>query len=109
LSQVDDEALAAFGRSLTAQMEGVQEWMRQAFHLLARAVARAADDTGKMLAAAFSYTWDDRLHYHAPDAPRRVLRRCRACHPEGNPLPLAVDGRGYRRRQSARRRRGRGQ
>lgn len=36
--------------------------------------------------------------------PRRH-RRCRICRPRGFPPPLAIDGRAYRRRQLARRRR----
>jgi hypothetical protein len=40
-----------------------------------------------------------------PDRKHRV--RCRACNPAGNPPPLAVDGREYRRRQKARQRRNR--
>lgn len=36
--------------------------------------------------------------------PRQHIR-CRTCNPAGNPLPLAVSGADYRRRQRARRRR----
>ena len=39
-------------------------------------------------------------------APRpHQAARCRTCNPAGNPEPLAVDGREYRRRQKARQRR----
>lgn len=36
---------------------------------------------------------------------RRDRIRCRECHPQGNPGPLAVNGHEYRRRQRARARR----
>lgn len=38
---------------------------------------------------------------------RSRVARCRRCNPAGNPFPLAVNGREYRRRQRARRRRSR--
>jgi hypothetical protein len=43
--------------------------------------------------------------YISPRAGRRDWRRCPLCHPQGNPPKLPVDGREYRRRQMARRRR----
>lgn len=44
---------------------------------------------------------------HEGDARRNPRQhiRCRRCNPAGNALPLAVNGREYRRRQRARRRR----
>ena len=71
------------------------------------AAARAviSESIAKMTAAAFGFTWmAGDLHYHAEDAPRRVLVRCRACHPEANPARLAIDGQEYHRRQKARKR-----
>lgn len=60
------------------------------------------------LADLYGFAWiGGDLHYHAADAPRRVLRRCLVCNPWCFSRPLAIDGREYRRRQQARRRRGR--
>ena len=69
----------------------------------ARAVI--SESIAKMTAAAFGFTWvAGNLHYHPEEAPRRVLVRCRACHPEANPARLAIDGQEYHRRQKARKR-----
>jgi hypothetical protein len=100
--QIDTEALAAFGREVMASMDGVRQWAQQVWPPLTRAM----NDAGKLIASAYGFTWDGgELHYHTADAPRRLLRRCRLCSPQANPLPLAVDGHDYRRRQLARRRR----
>jgi hypothetical protein len=72
---------------------------------LGAAMADFGENLAKVTAAAFGFTWvAGNLHYHAEDAPRRVLVRCRACHPEANPARLAIDGQEYRRRQKARKR-----
>ena len=57
-------------------------------------------------AAAFGFLWaGDKLHYHPADAPPRARRRCLACHPGSWVPSLRIDGKEYRRRQRARRRR----
>jgi hypothetical protein len=74
----------------------------------AQSMADLGESLAKATADAFGFTWAfGDLHYHAQDAPRRVLVRCRACHPEANPARLAIDGREYRRRQLRRGRRSR--
>lgn len=56
-------------------------------------------------AAAFGFLWSGTLHYHPAGAPRRMTRRCLACHPGAWTSSLCIDGREYRRRLRARRRR----
>jgi hypothetical protein len=86
-------ALEAAGRAMA-------EWGAT----ITRSFQQAADDTAKGIAAAYGFTWDGQLHYHADDAPRDIRRRCLLCNPGGFSPPLAIDGREYRRRQKARRR-----
>ena len=56
-------------------------------------------------AAAFGFWWNEGLHFHEQDAPRRVTRRCPLCNPASWTRRLCIDGREYRRRQMARKRR----
>ena len=72
---------------------------------MAQSYADFGESIAKATAEVFGFTWAaGDLHYHAEDAPRRVRLRCRVCHPEAYPHPLAIDGREYHRRQKARRR-----
>jgi hypothetical protein len=94
--------LSGFVAGMEAAGRAIQEWACSAHEAMA--------STGKMIAAAYGLHLGGRgeLHYHAEDAPRRVLLRCRVCHPSGYQSPAPIDGREYHRRQRARvRRRGR--
>ena len=94
-----------------AQLEAVSRAVTQLAAAWAAEIVPGMQQAAKAMAAAiasiYDYSWvDGTLHWHAADAPRRVLRRCRACHPEAFTEPLAIDGHAYRRRQRARQRRG---
>jgi hypothetical protein len=94
---IDDECAAFYEVASRATVAACAQWI-QSFADLSESIAKAT-------AALFGFTWAfGDLHYHAEDAPRRVLLSCRLCHPHGNPARLAINGREYRRRQKARKR-----
>ena len=78
------DGMAAFGNAVIAGMRtGMQEWAEGVGRTVFPAFTRGADHTAKLIAVAYGFSWaGGELHYHAADAPRRVLRRCRMCHPE---------------------------
>ncbi len=102
LDEVDEE-LSCGTLVVFADFASAARTMEDLRHGFA-ALSAAWPGSVKSLVTAFRFPRAGCLH--APDAPRRVTRRCRACHPEAFGLPLAMDGREYRRRQRARRRRG---
>ncbi|MFC6080976.1 hypothetical protein [Sphaerisporangium aureirubrum] len=56
----------------------------------------------------FTVSWEDTRERHREDYGdqyTRHRRRCYACNPAGNPLPLTIDGHEYARRRRARARR----
>jgi hypothetical protein len=64
------------------------------------------DELAGHIAAAFGFWLSaDQIHWHAEDAPPRVTRRCHYCDPCANPVRLCIDGREYRRRRQARKKR----
>jgi hypothetical protein len=84
------EAIAAFGRTMQASMSQIAAALVQA--------AKPISEMGTRLAAELAHAQDVR------ERPRWHRIRCRRCNPAGNPLGDPV-GRGYHRRQMARRRR----
>jgi hypothetical protein len=94
--------VSSFAAGIEAMQRAFADWARTVWPVLGRAMEAA----GKAIAGAYGFFWSgSQLHYHPADAPRRVTRRCRVCHPEAFSPPLAIDGREYHRRQRARRRR----
>jgi hypothetical protein len=100
--------VSAFMVGVEALGHAVAQWNRTVAdlaHPMAAAI-RCFEDVGKVIADAFGFSFaNGALHWHAEDAPRRVLLRCPACHPHANPAPLAIDGHAYRHRQLRRTRR----
>ena len=78
-------AIAAFAGVAVSMQQA-----REALSAFARALSKSMERFGKSA--------------HGLSHQRRHVR-CRGCNPAGNPMPLAIDGREYHRRQLARRRR----
>lgn len=95
------EAMASFALADHAYIRAVGPVVQAFSEATARAALVASHDLALDVAKAFGIR--PSLvgiggHEHSP-------ARCRRCNPAGNPLPLAVNGADYRRRQQARRRR----
>jgi len=77
------------------------EQMRETLALVGRQITAAFAVLAQSLRAAMPALLKIA---HVVNHQRRHVR-CRACNPAGNPLPLAINGHEYHRRQLARRRR----
>lgn len=93
---VDATSVQAAGELLVAATQHAQEAIVRAygpaFQALFQAWGKGVTDIAHVVQMAY---------YPGPH------RRCPRCHPAGNPGPLAISGADYRRRQRARRKRGR--
>lgn len=115
---VTDEVLAP-GEAVESEADGVRGLMSMSVLDMQPAVdafgtlaSELAEGVGRALAAAgeaFQPSVDaahrSRWARSEPRKRRRHRRRCPTCNPGGNPRPLVIDGREYRRRRAARQRR----